>query len=66
MFTVHENLQFYSTHSTLYSKGFTCRAKNPLSLQTHVLAITISSKVMVFDCDIDVVQHSKTVSLQNL
>lgn len=32
----------------------------------HVLAITISSKVMVFDCDIDVAHHSKTLCLKNL
>lgn len=50
--------------------AFTCslkkKKKNSRSTDAHVLAITTSSKVMVFDCDIDVALHSKTLSLQNL
>lgn len=47
--------------------AFTCSLKSPTrSTDTPVLAITISSKVTVFDGDIDVAHHSKTLSLQNL
>lgn len=62
MCTVHVSSVIPPT--ALYTAtAFTCSLKYPTA---HVLAITISSKVMVFDCDIDVAQHRKNLSLQNL
>lgn len=69
MFTQWKIISSVIPPTALYTESaFTCsqKKKTTRSTDAHVLAITLSSKDMVFDCDTDGAQHSKTLSLQNL